>query len=222
MNLKQNLYKIVFLLISFFIFVFSLYEIYYRTEKILLYEVIETAVPTLITLIILLVTILSEKKFPKATAITASVLCTLIVLIQFAWSFFVVEFAGIAQITDVNKYEKALSLTYYSDYIKHFPKHIPSHARNVQLYKSADNIFGSESIYLKFNTDRNFIETELSKYNYQREFFPKDTLIWDDPLFSYTDCHDCKYHIIYQISGKNNVYGIAEKENTIVYFYINP
>ena len=222
MNIKKNLYKIAFTLISLFIFVYSLYDMYYRAERIYWAFACVIVIPLLIIIGILLITLLTEKKFPKATVIISSLLCSFILFIQLLFSIFIVEFSGIAQITDVNKYEKALKLTYRDDYIEHFPKHIPPHARNVQLFKSADNIFGSESIYLRFDTDRDFIESELSKYKYEKEFRPKDNIEIQDPLFFYSACDECKYHIIHQISSISNIYGIAEKENTIIYFYLNP
>ncbi len=220
--IKQNLYKIIFILFSLLIFIHSVHSIYYRAEKISIFEVEMLAIPALIIFAILIISFLSQKKFPKATPIIVSVLSTLFLFLQIAWSIIIVDFAGVAKITDINKYEKALSLTYRPDYIKHFPKLIPPHAKNTELYKSPDNIFGSESIYLKFDTDRAFIDQELSKYKYQREFCPKDNAEIEDPLFFHIDCHECRYHIIQQMSGEHNIYGIAEKENTIIYFYLNP
>ena len=77
---------------------------------------------------------------------------------------------------------------------------------------------------LKTNTVLPESRFELSPdlYKYEKEFRPKDNIEIQDPLFFYSACDECKYHIIHQISSMSNIYGIAEKENTIIYFYLNP
>lgn len=59
-------------------------------------------------------------------------------------------------------YKEALKYITNQSGVKHFPEKIPEDARNIKIYKDA-GYFGSEKIYLKFITNKQYIQNELSK-----------------------------------------------------------
>ncbi len=50
--------------------------------------------------------------------------------------------------------------------IKHFPKTIPHNAKNVELYGFSNMPYAGEAIMLSFFIDKEYVESELKKYDY--------------------------------------------------------
>ena len=92
----------------------------------------------------------------------------LIIIIFTIWVlvFIFIKVTKNSNISDVEKdYQKSLKYITNQSRIKHFPEKIPEDARNIKIYKDA-GYFGSEKIYLKFITNKQYIQNELSKYDF--------------------------------------------------------
>lgn len=90
----------------------------------------------------------------------------IIILTIFVLVFIFVKITNNSNISDVEKnYQKSLKYITNQSGVKHFPEKIPEDARNITIYKNA-GYFGSEKIYLKFITNKQYIQNELSKYDF--------------------------------------------------------
>ncbi len=126
-------------------------------------------------------------------------------------------------------YREALKYITNQSGVKHFPAKIPEDARNIKVYKDA-GYFGSEKIYLKFITNKQYIQNELSKYDFMEvektedknrnlEFLslsPGDTSLYTYNLYIIKKgCNERRRCFSYGIAVNNEL-------NEILYYYSSP
>ena len=153
------------------------------------------------------------------------IILTILVLV-----FIFVKITNNSNISDVEKnYQKSLKYITNQSGVKHFPAKIPENARNITIYKDA-GYFGSEKIYLKFITNKQYIKNELSKYDFVEVEKPEERnrnleflSLSPGNISLYT------YNLYIIKKGCNErrrcfSYGIAvnNKLNEILYYYSSP
>ena len=126
-------------------------------------------------------------------------------------------------------YREALKYITNQSGVKHFPAKIPEDARNIKVYKDA-GYFGSEKIYLKFITNKQYIQNELSKYDFVEVENPEERnrnleFLSLSPgnisLYTYNlyiikkGCNDRMRCFSYGIAVNNEI-------NEILYYYSSP
>lgn len=115
--------------------------------------------------------------------------------------------------------------------IKHFPTKIPVNSENIKFYSYTNSWFGSQIFCLGFDIDKNYIEQEIRKNNYINIIKPFDKNIKNYSMqviqnVLNTNLNNYYFYIIgNNTSDKNGhysmEYGIAIKDNCIIYYYIN-
>ncbi len=144
--------------------------------------------------------------------------------------FIVIKVTNNSNISEVEKdYQKSLKYITNQSRIKHFPEKIPEDARNIKIYKDA-GYFGSEKIYLKFITNKQYIQNELSKYDFVEVEKPEERnrnleFLSLSPgnisLYAYNlyiikkGCNERKRCYSYGIAVNNEI-------NEILYYYSSP
>lgn len=103
--------------------------------------------------------------------------------------------------------------------IRHFPKEIPQNANNIVFSQYQSYWWGSETIFLKFEIDKKYIEEEVLKYN-------KNNLGKNRPqqVFPF-DISDFEFFTIFNKFKrflKEGGIGIDYKNNTVLYYYNSP
>jgi len=81
-------------------------------------------------------------------------------------------FADLAEpTTNVHKYAKVLKIYHYprSKYIKHFPKEIPCHAKNISFWENPQFLQGGSRILLMYETTPMEIEEYRDRYSQQAQ-----------------------------------------------------
>ncbi len=196
-------------------------------------------VPFILTLAVyFFVGIMLHKYFPGFAKILAFLLNFFIIAILQIFiscgNFFVISILyDDKAYADYNNYPKALSSIRTSSMIKHFPSSLPPNAKNPGLFKSSNGFFGSEEIFLSFESDNEYIQKELKKYKYIKTEGPYE----NEKQYSNNPIHylatsklnlkktNFKFYTIEDNTTiKSNFeteYGIAinTKTNTILYYY---
>ena len=134
------------------------------------------------------------------------------------WNFKYIDFKPL------NNYLKIKKEIWNKSAIRHFPKDIPTNVTSIKYDYSQHPLFGSESIYLVFSTDENYIQNEIVKHRFQEIIEPQKHN--GDYEYTYrTIGYDMSNFKIYTIK-KDGIfsYGIAvnEKSNQLMYFYSYP
>lgn len=124
----------------------------------------------------------------------------------------------------LNNYLKIKKEIWNKSAIRHFPNDIPTNVTSIEYDYSQHSFFGSESIYLVFSTDENYIKNEIAKHKFQEIIEPQKYN--GDYEYTYrTIGYDMSNFKIYTIK-KDGIfsYGIAvnEKSNQLMYFYSYP
>ena len=182
----------------------------------------------------------TSSKYPKITNKTACILnIAIIVILQCfvaLWYIFLFSLYLSDKMYDNPKdYNNALKNINYTERIAHFPMKIPTDASDIELYKTSNSIFGSETICLKFRTNSKYIEDELKKYHfvnqdtppnykYKYDYILNNYSINIDGFTFYIIGHQELYDNI-----KNKYYypyhygiGINKSKNQIIYYYTYP
>lgn len=186
-------------------------------------------IPFVIILIINIIAIKIFKYIPKITKFLTFILNSfIIVIIQMFCALFLLSFMTIANdmyMRDKPEFYEEV-LTYYpKERVAHFPQHIPQNATNVEMDADMGSFHGGQTLMIKFDTDKNYIEKELKKY----KFKSKETS--QHYVFStLTDnrrirIDDFTFYVIngtLDRFGRN--YGIAVNKtyDKIIYYYSNP
>ena len=104
----------------------------------------------------------------SAIAILILEIIVFIILIHFFWS--------LTRYTDIKDYQKCLDEHYYKDDVSHFPKTIPDDTKEAEFYcHPAKYDYSNGLILLKFNADKNYIESELKIHEYLNADVPVGT-----------------------------------------------
>lgn len=232
-------------LLAFFIFNLLLSVITYILTILIIYDTLELVLISLFPIILItLIFFIGTKtltKHPKITKIITITLTTLIVLCQLLSFFFILSlkytFGNTGEnYNELKDYSMAINSIHAQTCIKHFPKKIPPNAKNIKMTKTENTWFGSEYIFLKFDTDKKYINDELKKYKFK--YIENGEEIKHDSakyvLFSAgipdENKNDFTFFIIHdresEIPQQNSFpyhYGIIINQNktTVIYYYIN-
>lgn len=179
-------------------------------------------VPFLIILIINIIAIKIFKHIPKITKFITFILNSfIIVIIQMFCALFLLSFMIIANDEYMRDkpefYEKVLT-SYPEERTAHFPRHIPQNATNVEMDADMWSFQGGQSIYIKFDIDKDYIDKELKKYKFKSKESNNNNYICGILMKDYI------LYIIdgkYERFGKFSAIGVNKKSNTIIYFYCN-
>lgn len=233
-------------LFAFFVFILLLSVIFSISTIIITYGIFEFVLIALLPIILIaLIFFIGTKTFikhPKITKITTITLITLIVLFQLLSFLFILCINSAFSNTDENydkvrDYSKAINSIHAQTCIMHFPQEIPENIENIKMIKSENAWFGSEDIFLKFDTNKKYIDDELKKYKFNyienaeetEHAFAKYVLsmagIPDENRkdFTFYIIHDRESEIPQQNTFPYH-YGIItnNSKTTIIYYYMNP
>ena len=117
------------------------------------------------------------------------------------------------------------------DKITHFPKVIPPNVMNVELFGYSSMPFSGEAIMLSFNTDKEYIDNELKKYDFINK---NDKLGQEQKLYHVYKMNENfneKDYTYYVINDKENRQipklfpyfsgiGVNKKKSKILYYYM--
>lgn len=223
--------SVISFLISILLYSLSLYLSWYGTMATGIYLFL----PTVLVVLVYLISTKTINKYPRATKIISNILNGFIIIFVqiFICGLMTLLFSGFLErdVTQIKDYQHALNSINNPESIKHFPKKIPEDATNIRLYKSCNNWFGSEEIYLIFNTNKEYILNELAKYKFQKiEGSYKNDEEYEDTFKSLGSYKlskvGYKLYIIKLSKEPHNIfsYGIATNKalNEIMFYYNYP
>ena len=203
--------------------------------------------PFAFIIFVCLICIFLSKKYPKGTKVFSCITNSLILIFQMffiSYGLMALHYISTHEDWDGNNYNNTSDYSIAkekiscSKCIKHFPKEIPSDAKNAYFYMYTNNWFGSEGIFLVFDADKNYIEQEIKKYKYKYIVQPhtddynpafknkrNSMKIQHNNDFEMNESDFTFYAIGSDValgnSGRAHEYGIGvnEKQNTIIYYY---
>ena len=196
-------------------------------------------IPLIVVFIVCVLAINIFKYFPILSRIVSFLInCFVILFIQLFIGFFIFCYCwGIDEeqkCNQVKHYSKALTAV-NSERTKHFPRKIPDNAKNIELKTSYMSFFGSEDIYLKFDTDKSYIDKELKKYKYVNVYINgkcQKTCKYDHRFYNGNiNIDGFTFYIINDRENENLPehhfpyhYGIGVNydKNQIIYYYEDP
>ena len=124
---------------------------------------------------------------------------------------------------DIACYEKFLNY-YPQEYIAHFPSQIPKGTQNVEIYANTGGFHAGQSLIIKFDTNKNYIENELKKYSFKSKENPQHyafrTLTDNDRI----KINDFTFYVIdgtLDRFANNYGIGVNKSQNKIIYYYSN-
>lgn len=195
-------------------------------------------IPVIIVLIISITAMQLHKFFPRLTNVITFLLNSFIIIfVQLIGGFIIFILLAMLDADTIfdnpKYYQKALKSISYKNRIAHFPETIPQNAKDIELYKASSHWFGSEEILLKYTTDKNSIDKEITKHKYIRTKTAENGYL---PYPMPTDNGRIKLDgfIFYIINDRENEnlegyhfpyhYGIGvnDDKNQIIYYYISP
>lgn len=196
-------------------------------------------IPLIITFLITGAAVRLFEYVPNLSRILSFILNTFVILfIQICIGllfFYILMFADLdAKCNQIKHYKLALSNVDLSN-TSHFPHKIPNEAKNAELKASTYSFFGSEDLYLKFDTNKEYIDKELKKYNFIKICNHDKCSDGSDNNYRYysgdIDIKDFTFYVINDKEHENLPehsfpyhYGIGVNYNTnqILYYYENP
>ena len=175
------------------------------------------------------------KKLPTISRIFSFLLnSTIIVIFQILFALIIFSFADSCDFNDkcnkVENYQVALQ-QYPTKRVAHFPDKIPPEATNIRISAETFSFFGSQSLYLVFDIDKQYIDNEIEKhsfvnimdyakaskfygfYNNDIDFSKYTFYVINDREHENLPGHHFPYH--YGI-------GVNKDSNQILYYYENP
>jgi len=188
-------------------------------------------IPTLVMLFINYIAIYLYKYIPKLTKFITFILnIFIIVIVQILIGMFLLcltEFINWDYIHDKPQYYQKVLSDYPKERIAHFPNEIPKEAKNVEMNADIFSFFGGQTIVLKFDIDRQYIENELKKYKFKSKenfyHYVFSAMITGDNIKINKD--DYTLYVIsgdFDRFGKNYGIGVNKDFNQIIYYYSNP
>ena len=130
------------------------------------------------------------------------------------------------------RYYASTVSTMRQDRVGHFPRKVPKNANDVIINNDSNAWFGSESLYLKFKTNKDYIENELKKHKYVKVIKYKDLKRFEYSF--YCNGIDLSDYTLYVINDREHEnlpeyhfpyhYGIGvnSDKTEILYYYENP
>ena len=162
--------------------------------------------------------------FVISSIITFIIYCTLILVTIIALS---------SPKVDTN-YDKAYNNIKRTEKITHFPKSIPTSAKNIEVYEYSKKPDNGEVLMLKFKIDKDYINQELKKHEFlnastklgtKQEIYniPQMTKKFNPENYTYYVLKDDENKLFYKkyfpyFSG----IGISKNKDEILYYYFNP
>ena len=185
-------------------------------------------IPFFVILLLTIVANIFHKKYPKLINILMFFINIFIILIiQTIIGFVLLDYycyANIESIGNEPKYYKIILQNFPQEKIIHFPIQIPANAKNVQLHSFTHHFFGSQELVLKFDTDKQYIQSELEKYKFKSKE--------NTNHYAFSTMGGGKIQIkdftLFVIDGnldrwaKNYGIGVNKDFNQILYYYTNP
>ena len=124
---------------------------------------------------------------------------------------------------DIACYEEFLNY-YPQEYVAHLPSQIPKSAQNVEIHASTGGFHAGQSLIIKFDTNKNYIENELKKYRFKSKENPQHyafrTLTDNDRI----KIDDFTFYVIdgtLDRFANNYGIGVNKSQNKIIYYYSN-
>ena len=213
------------------IYIVSFGILVYKDMKLFITLFLLCIIPFICSYIIFLIGKHTSLKYPKITKIIANIVNLLVLVTHFCcfvfifiiiWSFLCLN----TEYTDIKDYKNALN-SYSFEAIEHFPNQIPQEARNISMRRSPSSFTGDSEFYLKFDISKDYIEQENKKYkNKGEEFFFKNDDFYTSKNYDYNEAGSILHSItndstkgwMIRILERNQcLYGIASKDNTIIY-----
>jgi len=118
------------------------------------------------------------------------------------------------------------------DRVGHFPRKVPQEANDVAMKLDGTSWFGSEDLYLKFKTNKEYIENELQKHEYVKVVKYKDLKPFEYSFyFNDVDLGDYTLYVINDREHENLPehhfpyhfgIGVNSDKTEILYYYENP
>ena len=189
-------------------------------------------IPAIAAVLIYYVLALLFKKFTITAKIITVIISILAILGQILVSLVIITIVAIFYegkvYEDIKDYNKAVDTIWHTNCILHFPKSIPENAKNVRMHKCAGPIFGSEEMFLAFEADKEYIDSEIKKFKFIKTEGPFSNKVARSVIFSNLsiDEEGFKFYVIGDNSTSNTErfpleYGIAvnHKTNQIIYYY---
>lgn len=122
-------------------------------------------------------------------------------------------------------YEEVLSTITPRGVTAHFPKKIPENAKNVQMRGSTLSFFGSQTMILKFDADKTYIENELKKHKFKSKENGDHTVFGALTANGEINLDDFTFYVIdgeLERWGNNYGIGVNKDKTQIAYYYSNP
>lgn len=220
--MKKYMYFHCILTISILIFlgqILYLYHIEFFDATI----VATLFIPVIIVLIVYLFQFLTNNKWKILCYILSSIILLKQILVFCL--LFLFHYMSIhdnwyyKEYNNIDDYKTAIKELNCKKCIKHFPNNIPNNAKNIEFFQQQSYWWGSENIFLKFETNDKYLENEIQKYdknkigeNTPKQVFPFDT-------------SDYNFYVVFYKTGrflKEGGIGINNKNNSILYYYNNP
>lgn len=220
--MKNNRCLFIALMFSILLFLAQIVYLKYAKFSFVLFFAI-LSLPLVGIFIIYLFQILTNNKWKKFCYIASSI----VLLVQIFGFYLLFSFHYISthdnwyykEYNNIAEYKTAKKELDCQKCIKHFPKEIPLNAKNIKFSQHKSYWWGSEDIFLKFETNKEYMENEIKKYSKNKinNYYPQQIFPFDVSDFEF-------YAIFYKIGRflKEGGVGINNKNNTILYYYNNP
>ena len=168
-----------------------------------------------------------HKYIPKLTNfITFVTNSFIVIIIQIFFGIFILSFISLSNdeymVDKPEFYEKVLAY-FPEERVAHFPKHIPEDATNIEMDADLFSFFGSQGFIIKFDTNENYINNELKKYQFKSKETPYHYVF--GTLSNNIDISDFTFYVIsgtLDRFGRNYGIGVNKNFNKIIYYYSNP
>ena len=186
-------------------------------------------IPFLLVLLTTYIAIYLYKYLPKITKIlTLLINLFIIIFIQIFVGIYVLAFMVLINndyMRDKPEFYEEV-LTYFpEEKVAHFPKHIPQNAKNVEMDADMFSFQGGQSIIIKFDADKKYIENELKKHKFKsqetKRYYVFNTLTNNGRI----KIDDFTFYVIsgnFGQFGRNYGIGVNKNFDKIIYYYSNP
>ena len=179
-------------------------------------------IPIITSGLIMFIGRITKENHPKITKIIANLINVPILIIHFCcvslmllafWAFS--DMVNDAEYTDINDYPKAIK-AYIPEAVEHFPNEIPKNASNISMLKTPSSFTGDSEFYLKFDTDKNYIDSQKNLFKYNKKFNNEYDINRANNVLN-SIIGDTKGWEIITIESSSCYRGVAFKNNSIIY-----
>ena len=174
-KIKQGLFPLIMMIVSFLLFVFFYLELTVWTVEPYYLEGLIFAVPCFIFGLITLLLLTGKLDTFESNVLTGISIPILAFMMLFVVMFFAFD-AATATTTDVRKYHSVLrAVGYPNDLSDAFPSQIPDDASEVKLFYRPQLLQGSEDFILQFTTDSKTILEYSVQFSKQADEFKESS-----------------------------------------------